>query len=200
MMPYIFISYSHSQEDKKVVSEFVKRLRQAGIDYFIDEESIGYGENIHASVEEALKKASHVVAFLSPGSETSQWVFFEMGIAYSYHKTIVLRLLHSKMKVPPFLINAKYMSTVTDEEKFIKQLNLESKVRIGKLIEKDIDNKWGKIKEDENHGFPFFFEPEQLVPPLKMEDLHIGDELRFKHAYTRARSRRACNIKRRMKN
>ena len=114
MKPYIFISYSHSPEDREAVNDFVKRLEKAGIEYFLDEKNIRYGENIPNAVQLALEKATHVVAFLSPGSEVSQWVFFEIGIAYSNHKTIVLRLLHSKMKIPSFIVNAKYMTGIED--------------------------------------------------------------------------------------
>lgn len=193
MKPFLFISYSHSTEDRKAVKAFVKRLDEAGIAYFLDDLSIRYGDSIPDTVEQALKKASHVVAFLSPASEASQWVFFEMGIAYAHKKIVVLRLLHSRMHIPPFLARARYMANSREESKFIDQIKRSTHVMYGWIEKKDPDLRWGFVKPEA--GDSLFFRSSDLVPPLRLSDLGIGEEVEFEEGRAGLRSRFARNVR-----
>jgi len=74
MKPDVFISYSHS--DSHFARQLVRRLRDAGVDCFLDEERIQWGDKITDTVREALGACIAVVVVISPGSLKSQWVPF----------------------------------------------------------------------------------------------------------------------------
>lgn len=118
---YIFISYSHS--DSEFVSKFSDRLYEAGIPHFRDTKSIKWGESIPKRIHQELEKATHLVICISPGSEQSQWVAYEMGYAKGKKVTLVPYLLHPKMKVPGFIEDIKYLSTIDEETQFIKSIS-----------------------------------------------------------------------------
>ena len=88
MRPYIFLSYSHAKEDRKVVENFASKLKAHGLEFFRDTQSIRYGDDIPNVVRTALEKTTHFIPFISPASDESQWVFFEIGIAYSLQKKL----------------------------------------------------------------------------------------------------------------
>jgi hypothetical protein len=106
--PYVFISYSHA--DATSAEQFSLRLQQARIPHFRDTEAIEWGESIPERVHSALEKATHLVVLISPGSEKSQWVAYEMGYARGRQVTLVPYLLHPRMTVPGFIANLRYLT------------------------------------------------------------------------------------------
>lgn len=130
--PYVFISYSHS--DAGPATTFSTRLARAGIPHFRDTEAIEWGESIPERVHDALERATHLVVLISPGSEQSQWVAYEMGYARGRGVTLIPYLLHPKMQVPGFVANIRYVQTRSDEIKFIASLKtmLSKAAKIGK--------------------------------------------------------------------
>ena len=197
MRPYIFLSYSHATEDTSIVEKFASKLSTHGIKFFRDTQSIRYGDNIPNTVKEALERTTHFIPFISPASDQSQWVFFEIGIAYSLSKRIIPRLLHSKMNLPIFLGNARYMSSVEDEDKFVQELLLSLRVMTGKLIRKDEESSnWGQVQP--TTGEWATFKPEDLLAPLTIAELEVGETLMFEESPRVAggRSRYVTNIRR----
>jgi len=118
--PYVFISYAH--EDAGFAEGLAKRLSQAGISYFRDTEFIDWGEDIPDSVHAALAAATHLMVLISPGSDRSQWVAYEMGYARGKEIVLVPYLLHPSMKVPGFITSVRYLKTRNEERKFIVSL------------------------------------------------------------------------------
>jgi hypothetical protein len=83
--PIVFLS--HSSKD----SEALNRLKTAleakthgTIDFFLssDGESIPFGRNWVATIQQALERATLTFVFLSPQSVNSGWVHFESGFVY----------------------------------------------------------------------------------------------------------------------
>jgi hypothetical protein len=120
LQPFVFISYSHA--DSTFAAKFAERLRSSKIAHFRDVEFIDWGEDIPDRVHDALEKATHLVVLISPGSEDSQWVAYEMGYAKGRKVTVVPYLLHPKMKLPGFISSLRYLQSPDDERKFITSL------------------------------------------------------------------------------
>jgi len=196
MRSYIFLSYSHSHEDRQVVDNFAAKLKANGVDFFRDTHSIRYGDDIFRMVRKATEKTTHFIPFISPASAESQWVFFEIGIAYSMNKRIIPRLLHSRMKLPIFLGNARYMVSAKDESKFINELLKDLKLLTGKLVRKDPEDEWGVVQP--TAGACATFKPEDMLGSLTIAELNIGDRLIFEESTIKGgfRSRFVTNIRR----
>lgn len=114
--PYVFISYSHDDKDDAIA--FSKRLKEQGIAHFRDDEMIAWGEDIPAKIHEAIERATHLVVLVSPGSEQSQWVAYEMGYARGRKIQLIPYLLHPSMKLPHFISSKRYILDSKDETKF----------------------------------------------------------------------------------
>ena len=116
----VFISYSHS--DKAFAAAFAERLKRAGVPHFIDVESIDWGEDIPDRIHEALEQSTHLVVLISPGSEQSQWVAYEMGYGRGSSKVLVPYLLHPSMRLPGFISSKRCLKSAKEERKFISRL------------------------------------------------------------------------------
>jgi hypothetical protein len=125
--PFVFISYSHV--DKDFAIEFGRRLKQAGITHFRDDEMIKWGDDIPAKVHEAIERATHLVVLISPGSEQSQWVAYEMGYARGRKIQLIPYILHPSMKLPHFIASKRYLENRQDEARFITSLRRSLKPR-----------------------------------------------------------------------
>lgn len=92
MKPIVFLS--HSSSDKEVVLGIKNLLASSSgghVDYFLstDGQSIRAGTNWVVSIEDALRRAEIVFAFISPKSARSSWVVFECGVAYGKDLRVV---------------------------------------------------------------------------------------------------------------
>lgn len=125
--PYVFISYSH--DDCDFAAGLSTRLRRAAIPHFRDTEAIAWGDYIPDRIHDALTRATHLVVLISPGSEQSQWVSYEMGFARGKDIVLVPYLLHPKMKLPGFLSNIRYLASEADEAEFITSLKSLKKAK-----------------------------------------------------------------------
>ncbi|MCB1901626.1 toll/interleukin-1 receptor domain-containing protein [Cognatazoarcus halotolerans] len=80
--------FSHSSQDKRALAK-LKELFVAktggSIDVFMssDGQSIPFGRNWVHRVEQALDQAKLMLAFVTPNSLRSNWMYFESGYAYS---------------------------------------------------------------------------------------------------------------------
>ncbi len=118
--PYIFISYSHA--DAPFAALLSGRLRAAGIEHFRDTEVIDWGEDIPDRIHEALDRATHLLVLISPGSEKSAWVAYEMGYARGRRIVLVPYILHPSMTLPGFIASTKYLQNLQEEAEFIRRL------------------------------------------------------------------------------
>jgi len=80
--PLCFLS--HNSNDKNVVRRVAASLHTFSIDTWFDEWEILPGDSIAGKVAEGLRKASHLIVFLSKAAVSSNWVIEEMNTAL-YH-------------------------------------------------------------------------------------------------------------------
>ena len=83
--PIVFLS--HSSSDSKVLTRLKTALEKKThntIDFFLssDGESIPFGKNWVATIQQALERANLTFVFISPQSVNSGWVHFESGFVY----------------------------------------------------------------------------------------------------------------------
>ena len=83
----IFLSYSYN--DRPWVEQFAAVLEQEGVDVWFDYHDISLGEDIRDKIQEALRKSSVLVVFLSNNSIRSPYIFFELGAAVADNKKII---------------------------------------------------------------------------------------------------------------
>ena len=76
----IFISYS--TKDSRIAEEFKRMLVDSGVEFWIDEIDIGWGENILNKVFSGIYASKYVVVFVSDNSLASNWVRQEITTAF----------------------------------------------------------------------------------------------------------------------
>lgn len=87
--PCVFLS--HKREDKYACKEIAEYLKNAGIDYYLDEEdsklqyasSIGDPLKITESIKDGIKNSTHMIVVVSEKTYKSQWVPFEVGYGHA---------------------------------------------------------------------------------------------------------------------
>jgi hypothetical protein len=141
--PFIFISYSHS--DTEFAAKLSDRLKKADIAHFIDQRSITWGEHIPDQVHSALERATHLIVLISPGSEKSSWVAYEMGYARGRRVIVVPYLLHPKMDVPGFIANIRYLCDLKEEAQFIARIKKTGVPTASKPTEGALDLRRGPV-------------------------------------------------------
>lgn len=80
-MGFVFISYS--RKDQKIVDYIVSKLKEDGIDVWIDRENLRGGEHWQERIVKAIKTTDAVVLMLSPNSTKSYNVSKEVDLAGS---------------------------------------------------------------------------------------------------------------------
>lgn len=102
----VSVFLSHSSADKDFVRELADFLsREGGIKVWLDERSIGFGDNIPKSISEGLAASDYVLLVLSPDSVGSKWVQEEWWDTYweqtnSGKKKLLPVLLRDCREVP----------------------------------------------------------------------------------------------------
>lgn len=119
----VFISYNHS--DNVVVEQICSTLKERSIDYFLDSKDIPYGKPISGSVKDAFETSTHLVVVISPGSNQSAWVPFEIGMATGKGIPVLPVLAHPRMKLPDFIHDLKCFRSVDEfkEHFFLVSVN-----------------------------------------------------------------------------
>lgn len=87
--PCVFLS--HKGEDKTACKEIVEYFKNAGIDYYLDEEdsrlqyasAIGDPIKITESIKNGIKKSTHMMVVVSDKTYKSIWVPFEVGYGHA---------------------------------------------------------------------------------------------------------------------
>ncbi|NJM55964.1 MAG: toll/interleukin-1 receptor domain-containing protein [Verrucomicrobiae bacterium] len=123
----VFISYSHS--DTKTVNAIEKWLLENDIPYFRDTTDIQLGQAIPPAVINAIRSSSHVLVIVSPGSEKSPWVNYEMGLAHGLGADILPLLTHSRQDVPLFIGNLRCATKVNEIFAFLSRVRESEKLR-----------------------------------------------------------------------
>ena len=87
--PCVFLS--HKKEDKNECKEIANYLKNAGIDYYLDEEdsnlqyasTVGDPIKITESIKNGIKKSTHMMVVVSDKTYKSLWVPFEVGYGHA---------------------------------------------------------------------------------------------------------------------
>ncbi|RXM44965.1 toll/interleukin-1 receptor domain-containing protein [Flavobacterium sp. YO12] len=115
--PCVFLS--HKREDKEACKTIASYFRDAGIDYYLDEEdkSLQYASSINdpvkitESIKKGIRESTHMMVVISEKTYKSLWVPFEVGYGHA---------------------------SILDQEKFV---NNEDLIKLSILILKDIAEK-----------------------------------------------------------
>ena len=118
MQPLVFISYSRI--DKEFARRLLRKLAKIGINCFLDEKNIEWGNSISDTISGALKECAAVIVIISPASLKSAWVPFEVGQAVSTGKRILPLLTHPALDVPLYLANFNCVKHISDAARFFE--------------------------------------------------------------------------------
>ena len=77
--PKVFISYNH--EDHVVAARIKEKLVNAGLEVFIDTESMRTGENISEFIEKCIRESGITLSIVSSNSLLSAWVAMETNLS-----------------------------------------------------------------------------------------------------------------------
>ncbi|OPB88516.1 toll/interleukin-1 receptor domain-containing protein [Elizabethkingia ursingii] len=87
--PCVFLS--HKKEDKPECRKIADYFREAGIDYYLDEEDsilqqaslAGDAVKITESIKKGIRESTHMMVVVSEKTAQSQWVPFEIGYGHA---------------------------------------------------------------------------------------------------------------------
>ncbi len=105
--PYIFLS--HSSRDKPLVRRIDRRLRDCGVDTFLDEGELAPGDSLPDRFRRAIGSSSHVAVVWTPSAAASPWVARELKFASSrlWRKPQIVPLLFTPPGNDPLIHNIK---------------------------------------------------------------------------------------------
>ncbi|HHG3228906.1 TPA: toll/interleukin-1 receptor domain-containing protein [Vibrio parahaemolyticus] len=106
-MNRVFIS--HSSADREAARELSEALTEAGISYWLDEQSLLAGSDISAEIGKAIEECSAVVFLLSNSSTEKSWQSVEIAIALAKGKRVFPLVLSRELKVPILLQQYAYL-------------------------------------------------------------------------------------------
>lgn len=86
----VFIS--HSSKELWIAEQIAKEIELLGAKSWLDKKDLRGGDEIRRTVKRGIRSSQEAVILLSAQSITSQWVIFEVGVAYAYGKRITLIL------------------------------------------------------------------------------------------------------------
>jgi hypothetical protein len=96
-MPKIFIS--HASEDKETVAmPLAERLRQRGLDVWLDQWELTVGDSLRRSIEQALARASFGIVIVSPAYMRKMWPNRELDGLFALEtmdRKLILPVLHN---------------------------------------------------------------------------------------------------------
>lgn len=123
MRSLVFISYSHT--DKPFVRRVTRQLESIGVEFFLDEKDIPWGNTITEDVQKALGECIAILVIISAGSLSSQWVSFEIGHAMGANfmganKKVLPLLTHPSLDLPAYLADRNYFTDIKSAAKFFK--------------------------------------------------------------------------------
>jgi hypothetical protein len=98
---HIFISYSRKDED--YAQRLTRKLRSEGLEVWIDQNSINYGENWEDRIYEGVINCEAFIVAMTPSSKKSKWVQREIAWADQANKPI-FPLLLSGDSFPRFVL------------------------------------------------------------------------------------------------
>lgn len=72
----VFVSYSH--KNKEIVHEIIQKLRNYGLDFWLDEEQIDYGDNMFDKIHQGMLESELPIIFISQATKESMFARYEL--------------------------------------------------------------------------------------------------------------------------
>ncbi|MGC2235144.1 MAG: toll/interleukin-1 receptor domain-containing protein [Pyrinomonadaceae bacterium] len=126
---------SYSRKDKDFVDKLVERLKEKGVEVWLDEDKLETGAWFIQKLSEAIDKSDFFAVVLSQNALESKFVKKELDLALNkeFNKDIVfvLPLLLEKIELPSFLPGKNYRDFTSPEifeesfQKLLKELEKE---------------------------------------------------------------------------
>src|SRR6266511_1983062 len=88
----VFISYA--SVDHEIAEKLAQVLKEADVEYFLDQKDINWGVPITTRVQQGIAECSAIIVVISPASLKSQWVPFEVGHAMGAGKVVLPFVTH----------------------------------------------------------------------------------------------------------
>lgn len=110
--PLVFFSYS--QKDKNIVKAVASGLQNEGIDVWIDEQEIKFGDSIVRAISKGLDSADFLAFFMSNNSLSSKWASRELDVMISRRlskrgSAVIIPILLEDVEVPALLRDVQYL-------------------------------------------------------------------------------------------
>src|ERR1039458_2164229 len=119
--PLAFLS--HSSEDKILAQELTLELRARGVEVWIDDEQIGFGDSIPGKISDGLQHADVILLLVSPSFLASSWCRAEyeplMAQEIQSGRTTVIPLRLNRCEMPALLQGKRYLD-VEKSQRFRK--------------------------------------------------------------------------------
>lgn len=129
----VFIS--HSSHDSWIAGQIGKEIEALGAAISLDKHFLKGGDDVRAKIIEEIVKSTEVIVLLSPESQKSHWVSFEIGVAQGQDKPVtpVLRDLRAEDMGP--LLQGKKAIYLNDFADFLK-VELKPRIHKWRLVHK----------------------------------------------------------------
>lgn len=114
----VFISHSH--RDKPIVREIAKRLRQEGIQPWLDEEFIQPGQSWTEGIHRAISNSDALIVVVSRATTESKWQTSEIALSIAQQranpsKRVIPVVIDKDAELPFFLRDYRYCDLSDDE-------------------------------------------------------------------------------------
>lgn len=80
---------SHSHQDNDLVRDLARRLRDAGLQPFVDFTDLPIGADWKKTLRKQMRSADAVLMLITPASLKSPWMMTELGMAEGFERIIV---------------------------------------------------------------------------------------------------------------
>ena len=121
MRPSVFLSHTH--DDKEFVRRLARDLDNQGIETWLDESEIKFGDSLIEKIRAGLDRVDFVAVVLTPKSVASEWVKREVDVAMTQEiqgkRVKVVPIMYKKCELPGFLLG-KYYADFTEDSDYNK--------------------------------------------------------------------------------
>ncbi len=120
----VFIS--HSLKDVELARDLARRLMEAGVIVFRDEESFQPGVDLRSKIMNTIGKSDEVIVLLTDHSADSPWIRYEMGMADALDKRLTPVVVNEGIEQLVPMVG-KHFIKYADLPKYISSLKKRTK-------------------------------------------------------------------------
>jgi len=139
-MKKVFFSYAH--DDSAVAQEFLTSLADTPVSGWMDQADIASGQAISHKVRESIQEASAVLVLVTKRSIVSQWVQFEIGVAWGLGKLIIPIIISdagTDKGLPDWVLQFQYVDVrfrpIADAASEVARIITEALETSGRLLQ-----------------------------------------------------------------